>query len=100
MRGHRVVLAPMVCRRQTWSEEEPINIGTGADITIAALARVIADIVGYKGVCLRCRENRTGLPQAARRLQTEGTRLVPASDPEAGIRQTYEWYRTSRAERQ
>ena len=31
------------------SDKGPINIGTGADITIADLARVIADIVGYKG---------------------------------------------------
>src|SRR6516165_1214668 len=34
---------------KTWSEEEPINVGTGTDITIADLARLIADIVGFRG---------------------------------------------------
>jgi GDP-L-fucose synthase len=34
---------------KTWSEEEPINIGIGADVTIAEPARLIADIVGFTG---------------------------------------------------
>src|SRR5438552_12826625 len=34
---------------KTWSDEEPINIGTGTDVTIAELAQLIADIVGFKG---------------------------------------------------
>ena len=32
-----------------WSDEEPINIGTGTDMTIAELARLIADVVGFTG---------------------------------------------------
>jgi GDP-L-fucose synthase len=35
---------------ETWSDEEPINIGAGADLTIAELARLIADVVGFEGV--------------------------------------------------
>src|SRR4029077_15884737 len=34
---------------KTWSDEEPINIGTGTDVTIAELARLIADVVGFTG---------------------------------------------------
>ena len=34
---------------KTWSEDEPINIGTGTDVTIAELARIIADVVGFTG---------------------------------------------------
>src|SRR5246127_3786219 len=34
---------------KTWSEDEPINIGTGTDVTIAELARMIADVVGFTG---------------------------------------------------
>jgi GDP-L-fucose synthase len=30
-------------------EGEPINIGTGTDVTIAGLAQLIADVVGFKG---------------------------------------------------
>src|SRR5712691_3293422 len=34
---------------KTWSDEEPINIGTGADVTISELAKLIAEIVGFSG---------------------------------------------------
>jgi len=34
---------------ETWSDEEPVNIGTGFDMTIAELAQLIAGIVGFKG---------------------------------------------------
>jgi hypothetical protein len=27
---------------KTWSDEEPVNIGTGTDVTIAELAKLIA----------------------------------------------------------
>jgi GDP-L-fucose synthase len=36
---------------KAWSDEEPVNIGTGTDVTIAELAKLIADIVGFSG-CL------------------------------------------------
>ena len=34
---------------KTYSSAELINIGTGEDITIAEFARVVADVVGYRG---------------------------------------------------
>ena len=34
---------------KSWSDEEPINIGTGSDVRIAELAELIAEIVGFKG---------------------------------------------------
>jgi GDP-L-fucose synthase len=34
---------------KTWSDEEPINIGTGTDVTIAELAQRIANAVGFTG---------------------------------------------------
>jgi len=34
---------------KTYSSAELVNIGTGADITIAEFARMVADIVGYSG---------------------------------------------------
>ena len=32
-----------------YSAEEPLNVGTGKDITIAELARLIAEVIGYDG---------------------------------------------------
>jgi len=34
---------------QAYSHAEPINIGSGEDLTIAELARLIADVVGFSG---------------------------------------------------
>jgi GDP-L-fucose synthase len=34
---------------ESYNEESPVNIGTGSDMTIAELARTIADTVGYCG---------------------------------------------------
>jgi len=83
---------------QTWSDEEPINIGTGTDVTITDLARLIADIVGFTGRFVFDASKPDGTPRKlldVSKLTARGWR--PRVDLEAGIRQTYEWYRTSRA---
>jgi GDP-L-fucose synthase len=80
-----------------WSEEEPINIGAGTDITIADLARLIADIVGFGGRFVFDASKPDGTPRKlldVSKLIALGWR--PRIDLEAGVRQTYEWYRTSR----
>src|SRR5260370_22933430 len=33
----------------SWSEQEPINIGMGTDVTVADLAQLIAEVVGFTG---------------------------------------------------
>jgi GDP-L-fucose synthase len=83
---------------KTWSDEEPINIGTGADLTITDLARLIADVVGFTGQFVFDASKPDGTPRKlldVSKLTALGWR--PRIDLEAGIRQTYEWYRTSRA---
>lgn len=83
---------------QTWSDKEPINIGTGTDVTITDLARLIADIVGFTGRFVFDASKPDGTPHKlldVSKLTALGWR--PRIDLEAGIRQTYEWYRTSRA---
>jgi GDP-L-fucose synthase len=80
-----------------WSEEEPINIGTGIDVTIAALAQLIADVVGFTGRFVFDASKPDGTPRKlldVSKLAALGWR--PRIDLEVGIRQTYEWYRTPR----
>jgi GDP-L-fucose synthase len=80
---------------KTWSDEEPINIGTGTDIPIAEL---IADIVGFKGRFVFDPSKPDGTPRKL--LDVSKLRALgwhPRIDLETGIRQTYEWYRTSGA---
>jgi len=80
---------------QHWSDEEPINIGTGTDITIAELARLIADIVGFEGRFIFDPAKPDGTPRKlldVSKLAALGWH--PNIDLEAGIRQTYGWYQS------
>ena len=80
-----------------WSEEEPINIGTGIDVTIAELAQLIADVVGFTGRFVFDASKPDGTPRKlldVSKLAALGWR--PRIDLEDGIRHTYEWYRISR----
>jgi len=82
---------------KSWSDEEPINIGTGMDVTIVELVRLIADVVGFKGRFIFDPSKPDGTPRKlldVSKLTALGWR--PRIDLEMGIRQTYEWYRTSR----
>ena len=82
---------------KSWSDEEPINIGTGMDVTIVELVRLIADVVGFKGRFIFDPSKPDGTPRNlldVSKLTALGWR--PRIDLEMGIRQTYEWYRTSR----
>ena len=82
---------------KSWSDEEPINIGTGTDVTIAQLASLIAAVVGFKGRFIYDASKPDGTPRKlldVAKLTALGWR--PSISLEAGIRQTYEWYRTSR----
>jgi GDP-L-fucose synthase len=82
---------------KTWSEDEPINIGTGTDVTIAELARMIADVVGFTGQFVYDNSKPDGTPRKLldiSKLTALGWR--PRITLQAGIRQTYEWYRASR----
>jgi GDP-L-fucose synthase len=79
---------------QTWSEEEPLNIGTGQDITILELAHTIAGVIGYKGEFVLDRSKPDGAPRKlldVSKLASLGWQ--PCIDLETGIRRTYEWYR-------
>jgi GDP-L-fucose synthase len=83
---------------KTWSDEEPINIGTGTDVTIAELAELIADITDFKGKFIFDPSKPDGTP---RKLLDVSKLTVldwhPRITLEAGIRQTYEWYGAFRA---
>jgi len=79
---------------KTWSDEEPINIGTGTDVTIAELARMIAEVVCFTGRFVFDASKPDGTPRKlldVSRLTALGWR--PQIDLEAGIRQTHDWYR-------
>lgn len=84
----------------TYDNPEIINVGTGEDVTILELAQLIAAITGFKGTI----EFDSSKPDGTPRKVLEVSRLrdlgwTPRWTLEAGIRQTYDWYRSSLARR-
>lgn len=81
---------------KNWSDEDLVNIGTGTDVTISELARLIGDVVGFTGRFVFDSSKPDGTPRKLldiSRLRGLGWR--PRIDLEAGIRHAYDWYRTS-----
>lgn len=78
---------------QNYSSKEIINVGTGEDIAIADLARLICDIVGYKGELVFDTSKPDGTPRKlldVSRLAVAGWKArISLRD---GIAETYRWY--------
>jgi GDP-L-fucose synthase len=79
---------------QRYEGEGPINVGWGEDVSIAQLAQIVADTVGFKGSLRFDPSKPDGTPRKlldTSRLTALGWR--PTITLEAGLRSTYEWYR-------
>lgn len=78
---------------ENYDAPEPINVGTGADLPIADLARLVAGVVGYSGSL----EFDHARPDGTPRKQLDVGRILslgwkPEIELDAGLRSTYEWY--------
>ncbi|NBC14307.1 MAG: NAD-dependent epimerase/dehydratase family protein [Gammaproteobacteria bacterium] len=78
---------------ERYSGEEIVNIGSGEELRIADLARLIAKVIGYRGA-LRFDPGR---PDGAPRKLVDSTRLramgwAPAIPLSRGIEELYAWY--------
>ena len=76
-----------------YSDDEHINIGSGSDLPIADLARMIARVVGYDGDIVFDPTKPDGTPRklmSGDKLKALGWQ--PSIPLEAGIRSTYQWY--------
>lgn len=78
---------------QRYEDPTPINIGTGSDVSIADLALLVAEAVGYKGAFAFDTRRPDGTP---RKMLDVGriTRLgwQAGIELESGIRNTYRWW--------
>lgn len=82
---------------EAYSSAEPINIGTGADITIAEFARFEAEIVGRSGEILFDTSRPDGTPRKlldVSRLSALGWRA--ATSLEEGLKHSYDWFVANR----
>jgi GDP-L-fucose synthase len=79
---------------QHYSDERPINVGCGEDLTIRELAELIAQVVGFTGRF----ETDPARPDGTPRKVLDISRLAalgwkPRVDLRTGIRITHDWYR-------
>ena len=75
------------------TDDMPINIGTGVDISISDLATQIAAVVGYNGKIVW----QTDKPDGTLRKLLSSDRLLsmgwkPKTKLRAGLEETYDWY--------
>jgi GDP-L-fucose synthase len=78
---------------RTYSAEAIVNVGTGSDLTVLDLARLVADVVGYGGRIA----TDPGKPDGTPRKVLDVSRLaalgwgprIPLRD---GVEQTYRWF--------
>ena len=76
-----------------YDSPEPINVGTGEDVTIKELAETIANIVGYDNLINWDTSKPNGTPRKVLnvdKIKTLG--WEPKISLEEGIKSTYEWY--------
>lgn len=83
---------------ERYDEPDPVNIGTGSEITIRDLASMISDVVGYEGEITYDPSRPDGQPR--RCLDTsrafEGFGFRARTDLREGLEKTVEWYLASR----
>ena len=79
---------------KVYSDETHVNIGTGEDVTIDALARTVCDVVGFRGAIRYDPAMPDGAPRKlldVSRLQALGWR--PATPLRDGLVRAYDFYR-------
>ncbi len=76
-----------------YDEEGLINIGTGTDLTIAELATLIGEVVGFAGEIRYDRSKKDGTPRKLLDVsRLERTGWKPRIGLREGLRQLYRWY--------
>jgi GDP-L-fucose synthase len=83
----------LVAILKDYSAEEHINVGSGEDLPIIDLARLVAKVVGFNGEIV----HDTSKPDGTPRKLMSGAKLkamgwAPRISLEEGIRATYAWY--------
>jgi len=79
-----------------YDESNPINVGTGEEVTIKELCQIIASVVGYDGELKFTHSELNGVPRKilnSERIRDLGWR--PEIKLNEGIRSTYEWFKAN-----
>jgi GDP-L-fucose synthase len=77
-----------------YNEPEPINVGTGEDVTIKELANIISNVVGFTGGIDWDTSKPNGTPRKVLNVdKMKSLGWEPKIDLKEGIKSTYEWYK-------
>ena len=77
-----------------YNESEPINVGTGEDVTIKELASIISDVVGFTGGIDWDTSKPNGTPRKVLNVDKMKSLVwEPKISLKEGIKSTYEWYK-------
>lgn len=78
---------------KVYSDAEHVNVGSGEDLAIVDLARLVCDVVGFEGEIRLDRTKPDGTPRklmSARKLRSLG--WEPKVELRAGIAKLYDWF--------
>ena len=77
-----------------YNSSEPINVGTGEDVTIKELAETIADVVGYTRDIDWDTTKPNGTPRKVMNVdRIKQLGWTPKISLREGIETTYQWYK-------
>ena len=77
-----------------YDSPEPINVGTGEDVTIKKLSNIISDIVRYPGETIWDTSKPNGTPRKVLDVsKIKSLGWEPKISLKDGIEKTYEWYK-------
>jgi GDP-L-fucose synthase len=90
----------IVLAAELYEKDEPVNLGTGKEIRIAELVKLIANLTGFSGEIVWDRSKPDGQPR--RCLEVTRARQEFGFEAEVGfaegLRKTVEWYRQHRSD--
>jgi dTDP-glucose 4,6-dehydratase/GDP-L-fucose synthase len=85
---------------ERYQDGDPVNLGSGREISIRALVKLIADLTGFEGDVEWDTSKPDGQPR--RRLDTSRARerfgWTASTSFEEGLRRTIDWYETNRTQ--
>jgi len=88
--------AAAVFAMDRYEEVEPLNVGTGEDLSIQELAQCVSDIVGFRGSIVFDSSYPDGTPRKVLDVSRINRLGWKARIPlRKGIESTYQWYRTN-----
>lgn len=78
---------------ETYSDSGIVNVGTGVDVSIAELAEVISEVVGFRGRISYDTTKPDGTPRKLLNIgKIRDLGWSPTIELQEGIKQTYDWY--------